>query len=67
MGVRKKMNYQTEITLNTKSGIKLSWWIENLRLSNGRTFSHLNPQVIFQTDAFLTGWGAVCNGVQTSG
>ena len=61
------MSYQTEIKLNTKSGIELTWWIENLRLCNGRTFSHLNPQVIFQTDAPLTRWGAVCNGVQTSG
>ena len=61
------MNYQTEITLNTKSGIELTWWIENLRLCNGQNFSNLNPQVIFQTDASLTGWGAVCNGVQTSG
>ena len=23
--------------------------------------------MIIQTDAFLTGWGAVCNGAQTSG
>ena len=30
-------------------------------------FSQLNPEVIIQTDASLTGWGAVCNEVQTSG
>ena len=65
--LRKKMNYQSVITLNTKSRTELTWWIENLRFCNGRTFSQLNPQVIIQTDASLTGWGAVCNGVQTSG
>ena len=27
----------------------------------------MKPKVIIQTDASLTGWGAVCNGVQTSG
>ena len=54
------------ITLNTKSRKQLTWWIENLRFCNGQTFSQLNPQVIIQTDASLAGWGAVCNGVQTS-
>ena len=65
--LRKKMSYQSVPTLNTKSITELTWWIENLRFCNGRTFSQLNPQVIIQTDASLTGWGAVCNGVQTSG
>ena len=61
------MNYQSVITLNTKSRTELTWWIENLRFCNGRTFSQLNPQMITQTDASLTGWEAVCNRVQTSG
>ena len=38
-----------------------------MRFCNGRNFSQLNPQAIIQTDASLTAWGAVCNGVQTSG
>ena len=54
-------------TLNIKSRTELTWWIENLRFCNGRTFSQLNSQVIIKTDASLTGWGAVCHGVQTSG
>ena len=62
-----KMNYQSVITLNTKSRTELTCWIENLRLCNGRTFSQLSPQIIIQTHASLTGWGAVCNGIQTSG
>ena len=64
---KEKMNYQSVIALNIKSRTELTWWIENLRFYNGRTFSQLNPQVIIQTDASLTGWGAVCYGVQTSG
>ena len=59
------MNHQSEITLSTKSRAELIWWIENLRFCNSRTFSHLNPQAIIQTDASLTGWGAVSNGVPT--
>ena len=53
--LRKKMNYQSVITLNTKSRTELTWWIKNLWFYNGRTFSQLNPQVIIQTDASLTG------------
>ena len=64
--LKEKMNYQPVITLNTKSRTELTWRIEKLRFCNGRTFSQLNPQMIIQTDASLTGWGAVCNRVQTS-
>ena len=64
--LRKKMNYQSVITLNTKSRTELTWWIKNLWFYNGRTFSQLNPQVIIQTDASLTRWGAVCYRVKTT-
>ena len=37
---KEKMNYQSVITLNTKSRTELTWWRENLRFSNDRTFSH---------------------------
>ena len=64
---KEKMNYQSVITLSTKTRTKLTWWIENLRFYNDRTFSQLTPWVIIQTDASLAGWRAVCNRVQTSG
>ena len=65
--LRKKKNYQSVITLKTKSGTKLTWWIEKLRFWNGQNFSQLHPQIISQTDTSLTGWGAVCNRVETLG
>ena len=46
--------YLSVITLNTKSKTELTWWIENLRFYNGRTFSQLNLQTIIQTDGSLT-------------
>ena len=46
---------ELSVSNNTKSRTELTWWIENLRFCNGRTFSQLNPQVIIQTDASLTG------------
>ena len=60
------MNYQSVITLNTKSRTELTWQIENLRFCNSHTFSQLKPQMIIQTNASLTGWGAVRNEDQTS-
>ena len=41
--LKRKINYQSVISLNTNSRTKLTWWIKNLRFSNGRTFSQLNP------------------------
>ena len=67
VGLRGKNELSVSNTLNTKSRTKLTWWIENLRFWNGRTFSQLNSQIIIRTDASLTGWGAVCDGNQTSG
>ena len=61
------MNYQSVITLNTKSRTELTWWMENLRFCNSQIFSQLNPQMVVQEDVSLTGWGVVCNGDQTSG
>ena len=51
----KKKNYQSVITSNTKRRTELSWWIENSKFCNGRTFSQLNPLVIIQTGASLAG------------
>ena len=33
--LRNKMNNKSVITLSTKSGAELTWWIENLRFCNG--------------------------------
>ena len=57
---------ELSVSNNTKSRTELTWWIENLQFCNGRTFSQLNPQVIIQTDASLTRWGAVCYRVKTT-
>ena len=38
-----------------------------MRFDNDPKFSEVTTQMIIQRDASLTGWGAVFNGVQTSG
>ncbi|KAJ8047679.1 hypothetical protein HOLleu_06735 [Holothuria leucospilota] len=44
-----------------------SWWIENLQAQNGCSIRSLTPDLIIQTDASLTGWGAVCGASRTGG
>ena len=56
---REKKNHQSVITLNIESIAELTWWVESLRFCNDQTFSHLDPQIIIQTAASLTGWVTV--------
>ena len=46
---------------------RISWWIENIMLSNGRKIQQQEHQMIIQTDASQKGWGAHCNGISTGG
>ena len=63
--LKSHQSYQKEIVLNQDSKVELLWWVENLSLSNGCSLICPETQVVIQTDASLTGWGAVCNGQTT--
>ena len=43
------------------------WWSSQLHLWNGRDVHHKVPDMVIDTDASLTGWGAVSNSVCTGG
>ena len=55
---------KTALSLNQT---RISWWIENIMLSNGRKIQQQEDQMIIQTDASRKGWGAHCNGISTGG
>ena len=44
---------------------ELEWWIQNLKICNGRYLTQLHSQVLIQTDVSRKGWGAVCQGIST--
>ena len=46
---------------------ELVWWQHHLACWNGRTVIQRQSQVKIQSDASLTGWGAICDGVSTGG
>ena len=60
-------SYQQKIVLSNHCKQELQWWIENLRLSNGRCLIQSPAELIIQTDASKTGWGAACQGQTTRG
>jgi len=59
--------YQQRITLDKNSKQELLWWLRNLELCNGKSLIQMPPQLIIQTDASKTGWGASCQGQATGG
>lgn len=53
--------------LTQEAKADLLWWIENLSLMGDKKFFPKNPDLEIYSDASLSGWGAVCNGVTTNG
>ena len=60
-------NEKTAIPLDDHSKEDLYWWVNNLPLANGRSCQNLLPSLMIQSDASNSGWGAVCQGVETRG
>ena len=57
----------TATALSTEAKGELQWWLAHLNAWNGRALVRPSPDVIIETDASRTGWGAVCQGVTTEG
>jgi hypothetical protein len=56
------------IILNKKSKQNLTWWVANVRESNGRPMSATDhPDLTIFSDASLSGWEAVLNEVSSRG
>jgi len=52
-----QQDYEALVSLSPETKKELVWWIQNLRLNNGRCL----------TDASLQGWRAYCRGQGTGG
>ena len=60
-------NYEHLMILSRDAKEDLDWWQHHLTYWNGRTVIQRQAQVRIQSDASLTGWGAVCDRVSTGG
>ena len=53
--------------MNKNSKQELLWWIKSLEIFNGTSLLKQAPQVVLQTDAPVTGWGAALQGKSVGG
>ena len=65
--LRRSSSYNNLVTLEPSCIEELTWWSTQLHLWNGRDVRPQVPDMRINTDAKLTGWGAVCDGVCTGG
>ena len=61
------LDNSVEIALDHHALEDLRWWADNLPLANRRPIRNSLPHLVIQSDAPNSGWGAVSNGVDTSG
>ena len=47
--------------------LDLKWWVNNLPTANTRPVKPLLPNILVQSDASGSGWGAMCNRIDTRG
>ena len=59
-------NYDAIMNVPNSMCLTMKWWIQNLAKSSVR-INKGNPQLIIETDASLTGWGAACQEEHTGG
>ena len=55
----------SELTQLAKT--ELLWWIENLRVLNGKSLRLQEPHLLNQANASTEDWGAHCSGILTGG
>jgi hypothetical protein len=65
--LRRTVSYETTVTVTAACKTEARWWLANLEEMNGRQIRIPAPDVILETDASKTGWGATCRGQNIKG
>ena len=58
-GLGVENNFDNEVILSKTSIEELNWWIDNVRLKNGKVIRHKAAEIHCRTDASLEGWGSI--------
>ena len=58
-------DYTQPCPLTEEAREELSWWVTHPTCWNGKSILRGNPDLIIETDASQTGWGACCGNLQT--
>ena len=65
--VMSDQNYDAPCQISPKS-TELHWWVDHLTKWNGKSLVKWQGlDIVIESDASLTGWGAMSNGVNTEG
>ena len=59
--------FEKKIIISPQARQEILWWIQNLKLNNGRSLLWRPPQIVIQSDASKEGWGAYCQGERAGG
>lgn len=62
-----KNGWDTPMMVSQKAREDIQWWIEHLKILNGKSLLAIQPQVIVTTDASNSGWGAVLDSSVVAG
>ena len=60
-------SYETQVALSPESREELVWWDTHMKNWNGKTLLRREIALTIDSDASLTGWGAVCQDQRTGG
>ena len=69
-GIRELLHhpsYESKVLLGRQSQMDLEWWVNHLKDHNGSPIHLPPPEVIIESDASNTGWGAHWNNQKTGG
>lgn len=58
-GLGKNMNFDNKVFLSEGAKSEIRWWLENIRLKNGKRIRPQNISFTCQTDASKLGWACV--------
>ena len=64
---RTHQNYDAQLTLSRDSLEELDWWDTHMTRWNGKSVLKKDIDLVIDSDASLTGWGAVCQDQRTGG
>ena len=60
-------NYDTRLMLSRDSREELDWWKSRLQKWNGKSLLSKEADLMIDSDASLSGWGAACQDQRTGG
>lgn len=65
--LRKGLTYFQFVPLSEEARTELLWWIDHMEAWNGQTIFRSQPDLVIESEASGSGWGARCGEVSTGG